>query len=205
MSDLKPQDQFLVECQVHDPKSRLIPEALANLRRDGALTIESLRAFQALTEPRLTVYLTGVPFSKRDALASAARKHLGSLAAGEIEVSRLAAKTVVPGVSHGTDTEYHLVVRTDVAEGGWPELVRWYDEEHLGMLASTPGCALAQRLVSEDAAPRSYACYELAAPETIETPKWLEARETEWSGRVRPTFRNTLRLVSRRVALGGAA
>ncbi|HWD26974.1 MAG TPA: hypothetical protein VG387_07405 [Rhizomicrobium sp.] len=205
MSNPKPQDLFLVECLVRDPQSPLIPKALMGLRGQDAFAGGSLRAFQALSEPRLTVYLSGVPFSARDAVTAAAHKHLQSLASGEIEVSRLAGHKTVLGASHGTGTDYHLVVRTNVADGGWPELLRWYDEEHLGILASAPGTALAQRLVSEDAPPRSYACYDITAPEVLETRAWLSARETEWSSRVRPTFRDTRRVVSRRVALGGDA
>ena len=205
MSEPVQQGVFLIECQLRDPPAAALGRALADLQADGALAGGAIRAFQVISEPRLTIYLSDVPFSRQETVRAAAHRHLQDLAEGDIEVSRLATQTMVLGASQGTDTDYHLVVRTNVADGGWPELVRWYDEEHLGILASTPGCALALRFVSEDAPPRSYACYDVASPAVIETPHWLSARQTEWSSRVRPTFRDTRRFVSRRIKLDAAS
>lgn len=66
-------------------------------------------------------------------------------------------------------------------------------------LAAVPGVAMAQRLVSLDAGPKYYACYDLVSPDTLKSAPWLAARGTDWSERVRPTFRHTRRIVSRRL------
>lgn len=66
-------------------------------------------------------------------------------------------------------------------------------------LAAVPGVVLAQRLVSLDAGPRYYACYDVITPDVLQSREWLAVRDTDWSGRVRPTFRNTRRIVSRRL------
>jgi hypothetical protein len=92
---------------------------------------------------------------------------------------------------------WRYVVETDAAEGWQDELERWYAEEHLGMLAAVPGCLRARRFHNLDAGPRSHACYELTSPQVLKTKEWLAVRDTPWSGRIRPQFRNTLRTIFR--------
>jgi hypothetical protein len=67
-------------------------------------------------------------------------------------------------------------------------------------LASVPGCVLARRYLNADGGPLSYACYDLEAPEVLGSPPWLAVRHTEWSSRVRPQFRDTLRTMFRNVS-----
>ena len=110
---------------------------------------------------------------------------------------RLEPVQELAGRSAGAPAGYRYVVETDAAEGWEPELERWYAEEHLALLAAVPGCVRARRFRNLDGAPRSHACYDLVSPEVLKSAEWLAVRETPWSGRVRPQFRNTLRTMFR--------
>ena len=83
------------------------------------------------------------------------------------------------------------------AEGWLDEMMRWYDREHMPGLAAVPGCVRAQRFINLDAGPKSFACYDLVTRDTLGSPPWLAVRNSEWSGRVRPNFRNTKRTMFR--------
>lgn len=72
------------------------------------------------------------------------------------------------------------------------------------MLAALPGTVRARRLLSLDAKPRFYACYDLVSPAVLDSAEWLRARQTPWSQQVRPTFRNTRRVMSKRLRLFAA-
>jgi hypothetical protein len=94
----------------------------------------------------------------------------------------------------------HYVVETDVDEGWMPEIVRWYDTEHMPGLAAVPGCVSAMRLINHDHGhtaqvhrPRSFACYDLTDAQVLGSPAWLAVRHTAWSDIARPHFCNTLR------------
>ena len=191
------QDAVLIEFLLKDATSS-VGDGVAHIAAELGMPADSKQSVQALEEPRVTIYLRGLKLNANlAAVGFVVRKNLDALAAGDIEISRLAAIKVLPGASAGEAAGYHYVVRTDVTPGCEEDLEHWYDQEHLAGLASVPGVVLAQRLVSLDAAPRYYACYDLTAPNILQTPQWLAVRETPWSGRVRPTFRNTRRITSR--------
>lgn len=103
-----------------------------------------------------------------------------------------------PGASAAADAPFHYVVATDVLAGVEDDFNAWYEREHLPGLAGVPGTVRAQRLRNTDDAPRYHACYDLVAPQTLASPAWLAVRATDWSGRVRPAFRNTTRVMMRR-------
>ena len=190
-------DAILIEFTPRDATSPALAAALAKVRARLGLPLEEEQACEAVSEPRVTAYLRGLPPDSVETVAAVARSELAALALGEIEVSRLVAIRVYAGASPDAIAHYHYVVRTDVAPGGEEELERWYDEEHMPALARVPGVVLAQRLVSLDAAPRYYACYDLVSPDVRHSREWLAVRETDWSSRVRMLFRHTRRIVSR--------
>ena len=97
------------------------------------------------------------------------------------------------GASFGHAPGVHDVVETDTDEGWETEIFKWYDQEHMPGLATVPGCILARRLLNLDHAPRSYACYDLVARDTLGSPPWLAVRGTAWSDICRPHFTNTSR------------
>ena len=103
------------------------------------------------------------------------------------------------GASEGERAPYHYVVATDVEAGWEEELNRWYEAEHMPGLAAVPGNVRCARLRSEDGSPRYHACYDLVSPRVLEHPEWLAVRHSEWSSRVRPHFRNTVRIMFRTV------
>jgi hypothetical protein len=70
---------------------------------------------------------------------------------------------------------------------------RWYDREHLPGLASVPGTVRAWRFRNVAGSPRYHACYDIVSPFTVGSPPWIAVRNTAWSQRVRPAFRNTTR------------
>jgi hypothetical protein len=47
------------------------------------------------------------------------------------------------------------------------------------------------------------ALYHLTAPDVVESPGWKEARQSDWTSRLQPHFRDHLRLVCRRHVRGG--
>lgn len=112
-------------------------------------------------------------------------------------VSRLKLLSSQAGASAGQAGAYHYVVATDVEPGWDPDFNDWYDKEHLPGLAAVPGNVRASRLRNLDAGLRYHACYDLLAPQVLESPAWLAVRHTAWSDRVRPHFVNTQRAMFR--------
>lgn len=172
---------------VHEvAKARALPAAAAsaNLSLDGA----ELYAYLWLRAP---ADVAAAPLAREVALASRA---------ATVEALRLARLQDIAGASHGARAAFHYVVETDVTPEADRDLNAWYNEEHLPGLAAVPGTIRAQRLMSLDRSPRYHSCYELLSKETLGSPPWLAVRQTAWSDRVRPNFRNTKRTMFTRVA-----
>lgn len=194
------QDALLIEFPLRSDALHPLAEALERLAAEIGAPSSSLRAYQAIGQPRVTAYFRKVSLDRPMAgLRSLARERLGRLAEDEVEVSRLEGLSAFAGASWDAAADFHYIVRTDVEPGGEAELERWYDQEHMPGLAAVPGTVLAQRLRSLDAPPRFYACYDLVSPGVLESAAWLAVRATDWSGRVRPTFRHTRRTMTRRL------
>jgi hypothetical protein len=113
---------------------------------------------------------------------------------------RLDQTREIAGASAGADAPFHYIVETDVLPEHEAEFNAWYDEEHLPGLAAVPGTVRAARYVCPSGSPRYYACYDLASQQTFGSPRWLAVRATDWSSRVRPSFRNTRRTMFQRVS-----
>lgn len=82
----------------------------------------------------------------------------------------------------------------------------WYDGEHLPALAAVPGTLAARRYVSSEAGGgthRYVAVYHLASSDVARSEAWRHAIDTPWSERVRPHFRNRLRILCTRYARRG--
>ena len=81
------------------------------------------------------------------------------------------------------------------------EFNEWYDKEHIPALAAVPGVLAARRF--RGTGNRTYvALYHLAVPEVQESAEWKKARESDWTDRLKPHFRDHLRLVCRRYVRG---
>jgi hypothetical protein len=81
------------------------------------------------------------------------------------------------------------------------EFNEWYDKEHIPALAAVPGVLSARRF--RGTGNRKYvALYHLATPAVQESAEWKVARQSEWTSRLQPHFRDHLRLVCGRYARG---
>ena len=81
------------------------------------------------------------------------------------------------------------------------EFNEWYDKEHIPALAAVPGVLAARRF--RGTGNRKYvALYHLATPAVQESAEWKQARQSEWTSRLQPHFRDHLRLVTRRYVRG---
>jgi len=83
------------------------------------------------------------------------------------------------------------------------EFNEWYNKEHVPALAAVPGVLCARRFRATSANRRYVALYHLASPDVQATPAWKSAADTEWTRKLRPHFRDHLRLVCKRYARGG--
>ena len=65
------------------------------------------------------------------------------------------------------------------------------------MLAAVPGVLCARRFRG-DGNHRYVALYHVERPAVVESAEWKTARESDWTTRLKPHFRDHLRLVLRR-------
>jgi len=77
------------------------------------------------------------------------------------------------------------------------EFNEWYDKEHIPALAAVPGVLCARRF--RGTGNRKYvALYHLEGPGVVDSAEWKTARESDWTAKLKPHFRDHLRLVLRR-------
>jgi hypothetical protein len=92
-------------------------------------------------------------------------------------------------------------VELDIAEADLPAIYAWYEQEHLPLLTSVPGCIGGTRYRRLDGgAPNLLAAYRFERPDVNQSAEWITARSTPWCERVRPLFRSTRRYVRRLVS-----
>ena len=82
------------------------------------------------------------------------------------------------------------------------EFNEWYDTEHIPALAAVPGVLSARRFRGTGNR-KHVALYHLETPDVVESDEWKKARQSEWTSRLQPQFRDHLRLVLRRYVRGG--
>ena len=88
-----------------------------------------------------------------------------------------------------------LMVAMNVAADHEAEFNDWYDTEHIPALAAVPGTLCARRFRAPGAGGRRYvALYHFAQAGVTETAAWKTAANTRWTERMRPHFRDFLRL-----------
>ena len=77
----------------------------------------------------------------------------------------------------------------------------WYNEEHIPALAAVPGTLSARRFQSEGESGgthRYVAVYHLASPDVPRSAAWKAAANSAWTDRLRPHFRDHLRILTKR-------
>ena len=105
-------------------------------------------------------------------------------------------------------------LRADILADGTDQIVApeherefndWYDTEHIPALAGVSGTLCARRYRGTGAAAQtSLALYYLTSAEIPNSHAWKAAANTPWTERMRPHFRNHLRIVSKRYRRGAA-
>ena len=82
------------------------------------------------------------------------------------------------------------------------EFNEWYNTEHIPQLAAVPGVIMARRFRATSANRKYVALYHLESPEVQATQAWKSAANTPWTEKMRPHFRDHLRLVCRKYVRG---
>jgi hypothetical protein len=77
------------------------------------------------------------------------------------------------------------------------EFNEWYDHEHIPGLAAVPGCLCARRFRDNTGSHRYLALYHLKSPDVTTSDAWQNAARTSWTERLRPHFRDHLRIITR--------
>ena len=82
------------------------------------------------------------------------------------------------------------------------EFNEWYDKEHIPALAAVPGVLCSRRFRGRAGTRKYVALYHLTSPSVVESAEWKQARQSEWTTRLTPNFRDHLRLVTTRYVRG---
>ncbi len=83
------------------------------------------------------------------------------------------------------------------------EFNEWYDHEHVPALAAVPGVLSARRFRDPKGTHRYLALYHLAAADVPNGDAWKKAAASPWTDKLRPHFRDHLRMLCRRYVRGG--
>ena len=91
-----------------------------------------------------------------------------------------------------------LFISMNVAPEAEGEFNEWYNSEHLPQLGAVPGVLCARRYRGSGVTQRYCAIYHFANPDVPNSASWKTAANTPWTERMRPQFRDMLRLDCRR-------
>jgi hypothetical protein len=83
------------------------------------------------------------------------------------------------------------------------EFNEWYDHEHIPALSAVTGVLSARRFKDPAGTHRHLALYHLKTPEVARGDEWKTAAASPWTERLRPNFRDHVRVLSRRYVRGG--
>lgn len=115
---------------------------------------------------------------------------------------RFEGEQVIPGnLSAPSNAGGLLLNAMNVAAEAEADFNAWYDEEHLPALAAVQGTLAARRYRSSEAGGGTHkyvAIYHLESPGVTRSDAWRKAVETPWTDRVRPHFRDWLRILTKR-------
>ena len=98
-----------------------------------------------------------------------------------------------------------LLNAMNCAPEGEADFNKWYEEEHLPLLAAVPGTIAARRYVAPADAVTTHkylAIYHLESPDVTKTEAWAKAVDTPWTKRVRPHMRDRVRVLTKRYVRG---
>jgi hypothetical protein len=115
-------------------------------------------------------------------------------------IIRLEGEQVLPGdlLAPVGQAAALLFISMNVVPEHENEFNEWYNIEHLPALGSVPGVLAARRYRGTGATQRYCAMYHFANPDVPNSAAWKTAANTPWTERMRPHFRDYLRLDCRR-------
>jgi hypothetical protein len=111
---------------------------------------------------------------------------------------RMEGEQVKPGDALAPDgAAAILLISMNVAPEHEHEFNEWYNTEHLDALAAVPGVLRARRYRGSGATQRYAAVYHFANPDVPNSAAWKAAANTPWTEKMRPLFRDYLRVDAR--------
>jgi hypothetical protein len=114
-------------------------------------------------------------------------------------ICRFEAEQTLPGRKAGpADAGGMMMFAMNVPAEVETEYNAWYNDEHMPALLTVPGCLSARRFYMVGGTHRYLAVFHLTAPEVQASDAWKQAVGTPWTAKMRPHFRDPLRLVLRR-------
>ena len=115
-------------------------------------------------------------------------------------IIRLEGEQVLPGdlLAPVGQAQALLFISMNAAPEHENEFNEWYNIEHLPALAAVPGVLAARRYRGTGAVQRYAAMYHFANPDVPNSAAWKTAANTPWTEKMRPHFRDMLRLDCRR-------
>jgi hypothetical protein len=120
---------------------------------------------------------------------------------------RFGGTQLTPGAAVAPEGAGGLLLNAmNVAPDAEADFNAWYDEEHLPALARVPGTLAARRYRSAEAGGGSHryvALYHLESPAVTQSAAWKAAIDTPWSAKVRPHFRDRIRILARHYVRSG--
>jgi hypothetical protein len=117
---------------------------------------------------------------------------------------RFEGDQVLPGDQLPPDNAGGLLLNAmNVEPAAEAEFNEWYNSEHIPALAAVSGVLCARRFRATSANRRYVALYHLVSPEVQATDSWKKAADSEWTRKLRPHFRDHLRLVCKKYVRGG--
>ena len=112
---------------------------------------------------------------------------------------RFEGTQTLPGDQAAPDAAGGLLVNAmNVDPAHEAEFNEWYDHEHIPALTAVPGTLCARRYRAGGGSHRYLALYHLSSPEVPATEAWEAAANSPWTDRLRPHFRDHLRVLARR-------
>jgi len=113
-------------------------------------------------------------------------------------VLRFEGELIGPTACQAPDNASGLLINAMSVEPEWEdEFNAWYDTEHIPALSAVPGTLSARRFRAREGTPRYLAMYHLASPDVQVSPEWKQAANTPWTERMRPRFRDHVRIVGK--------
>ncbi|KAJ6591606.1 hypothetical protein DFH09DRAFT_1137502 [Mycena vulgaris] len=169
----------------------------------GFMTAIRYKAVDSQTPKWLTLYDIETPevansdaYNALRALASDNEKAILSKLGGLSRRSYVHMRTFThpETTAEGLPSKYVWAVSLEMTPEGEDELNKWYDEEHMDLLAKIPGWKRGRRFKLLDSAGRGseldkpvskyLALHELSNNEFMSTPEYKHATSTEWRERV---------------------